>query len=201
MILKRDWEKKVKNKASIKIFPSPRRIFIKKSKKKNCVDIYELGETKGITISGGKGTIKMAEGGITSFSVNPCGDNGIPETITPLSKLSKRVLKEAESGKTDAVLNVLRHQGVSLPGSVKVSGVNGYFKKKQNAESLEKTIKNQAVKVLNLKTEGIRLPGERPPMEIRDVKDEKPLSKETVWFIFGYAIGVLVTYFVCTWLV
>ena len=152
MILKRDWEKKVKNKASIKIFPSPRRIFVKKSKKKNCVDIYELGETKGITISGGKGTIKMAEGGITSFSVNTCG-------------------------------------------------VNGYFKKKQNAESLEKTIKNQAVKVLNLKTEGIRLPGERPPMEIRDVKDEKPLSKETVWFIFGYAIGVLVTYFVCTWLV
>jgi len=72
-------------------------------------------------------------------------------------------------------------------------------KKKENAESLEKTIKNQAVKVLNLKTEGKRLPGERPPMEVRDVEDEKSLSKETVWFMFGYAIGALMTYFVCTW--
>lgn len=198
-ILKRDWEKKRNNRAYVKTFPSPRRIFVKKSKKKNCVDIYELGEPVGITISGGEGTIKMAAGGITSFPVNTCGDNGIPETITPLSKLSKRVLKEAESGKTDAVLNILRHQGVSLPGSVKVSGVNGYFKKKQNAESLEKTIKNQAVKVLNLKTEGIRLPGERPPMEIRDVEDEKPINSEIFFFMVGLAIGAILTFILCTW--
>lgn len=72
-------------------------------------------------------------------------------------------------------------------------------KKKENAESLEITIRKQANKVLNLKTEGVRLPGERPPMEIRDVKDEKPINSEMFFFMVGLAIGAILTFILCTW--
>jgi len=60
-----------KNKTTIKCGPEPLRYYIKKSKKKGCVDIYALGEVEGVVISGGKKAVKFYEPG-TPIKVRQC---------------------------------------------------------------------------------------------------------------------------------
>jgi hypothetical protein len=140
-------------------------------------------------------------------------------TTIPLNKLNKKVLNETISGKADKFLNGLRTEGKRLPGQlVEIKPMTAAEEVIQqlinSGMALEKCgcKANHVVMGDGVKVELIRLlekdlkdsgavRDSRVENEIVITKKEGLLLKNTpTALVIGYALGAIITYFVCNWL-